>query len=177
MRTLEDVETWRGMKVVDADGDKVGTVGEIYLDRQTGEPEWMAVRTGLFGTKLSFVPIEGAEVAGDRELRVPYQKEQIKNAPKVEADGELEPEEERKLYEHYGRSDYGEWQGDDRTTAMGLADERAGRFGRPGDAGPTPGAEADLPGAADEPRIVGVRLRRVIVIAEGPVDEEPVGPA
>jgi hypothetical protein len=137
----------------------------------------MAVRTGLFGTKLSFVPIEGAEVAGDRELRVPYQKEQIKNAPKVEADGELEPEEERKLYEHYGRSDYGEWQGDDRTTAMGLADERAGRFGRPGDAAPTPDAEADVPGAADEPRIVGVRLRRVIVIAEGPVDEEPVGPA
>ena len=161
------------MKVLDPDGDKVGTVEEIYLDRQTGEPEWLAVSTGLFGTKLSFVPIEGAEVAGDRELRVRYQKEQIKKAPKVEADGELEPEEERKLYEHYGRSDYGEWRGEDRTAAMGLPEERAGRFGRPGDAGPTPGTEADADGSADEPPIVGVRLRRVIVIAAGPADDEP----
>jgi sporulation protein YlmC with PRC-barrel domain len=167
MRTLEDVETWRGMKVVDADGDKVGTVGEIYLDRQTGEPEWMAVRTGLFGTKLSFVPIEGAEVAGDRELRVPYQKEQIKNAPKVEADGELEPEEERKLYEHYGRSDYGEWQGEDQTTALDRPTEAAAADDRAGDAAAAEGAPA--PGD-DVPVVVGVRLRRYVVVAEPPPD-------
>src|SRR5439155_2797405 len=57
MKTLEDVQTWRGMKVVDADGDKIGTIEDIYLDRQTGEPEWATVKTGIFGRKVSFVPI------------------------------------------------------------------------------------------------------------------------
>src|SRR3954449_8051311 len=102
MKTLEDVQTWRGMTMVDPDGDKIGTIEDIFLDRQTGEPEWAAVKTGLFGLKSSFVPIRDAEVIGENEVRVPYQKEQIKDAPRVD-DGELTPEEERRLWEHYGR--------------------------------------------------------------------------
>jgi sporulation protein YlmC with PRC-barrel domain len=147
MRTLEDVQTWRGMKMVDPDGDKIGTIDEIYLDRQTGEPEWATVKTGLFGAKSSFVPIREAEVAGDDEIRVPFQKEQVKDAPNIEADGQLSPEEEQRLYEHYGRSDYGEWRGEDRTASLDLPEEREGRFERP-----------------EEPGVVGVRLRRVVVV-------------
>jgi hypothetical protein len=51
MQTLQDVQTWRGMKMVDADGDKIGAIEDILLDRQTGEPAWAAVKTGLFGLK------------------------------------------------------------------------------------------------------------------------------
>jgi sporulation protein YlmC with PRC-barrel domain len=155
--TVQDVKTWRGMKMVDADGDKIGTIEDIYFDRQTGEPEWATVRTGLLGTRVSFVPIAEAEVAGDREVRVPFQKEQVKDAPNIEADGELSPEEERQLYEHYGRGDYGDWQGEDRTLALDLPDnaEQRGRFERSG-------------GGGDEPPIVGVRLRRLIVVAVPP---------
>jgi sporulation protein YlmC with PRC-barrel domain len=156
MRTLEDVKTWRGMTMVDADGDKIGTIEDIYLDRQTGEPEWASVKTGLFGLKSSFVPIRGAEVAGDNQVRVPFQKDQVKDAPKVDADGDLSPEEERQLYEYYGRSDYDEWQGDDRTAALGLPADREGRFQRPG--------EADAQSGGDTPPIVGVRLRRYVVV-------------
>lgn len=36
----------------------------------------------------------------------------MKNAPRVEADGELSADEERQLYEHDGSSDYGDWQGE-----------------------------------------------------------------
>jgi sporulation protein YlmC with PRC-barrel domain len=159
MRTLEDVKTWRGMTMVDADGDKIGTIQDIYLDRQTGEPEWASVKTGLFGLKSSFVPIREAEPIGENQVRVPFQKEQVKDAPKVDADGELSPDEERRLYEYYGRSDYDEWQGDDRTTALGLPADREARFQRPGEAG------------MDTPPVVGVRLRRYVIITGGPGDE------
>src|ERR687893_1422495 len=111
MQTLEDVQTWRGMKMVDADGDKIGTIEDILLDRQTGEPEWAAVKTGLFGRKHTLVPIRDAEVTDDDTVRVPVDKEQVKEAPRIDPDGELSPDEERRLWEHYGMSDYEEWQG------------------------------------------------------------------
>lgn len=68
MRTLDEVTSWRGMTMVDADGNKIGTIEDIYLDRQTGEPEWAAVKTGLFGTKHSFVPIADAEPTGENQI-------------------------------------------------------------------------------------------------------------
>ena len=164
MQTVQDVQTWRGMKVVDADGDKVGTIEDVFLDRQTGEPEWATVKTGLFGLKSSFVPIRDAEVIGDNEVRVPFQKEQIKDAPRVD-DEELSPEEERRLWEHYCRNDYDEWQGEDRTTGLAGLEDRTAALDLPADrrdGGPQSGdGDQDRDGA---PVIVGVRLRRVVMI-------------
>ena len=116
MATLQDIETWRGRTLVDSDGDKIGKIEDVYLDRSSGEPEWVAVKTGIFGSNVSFVPIHDASPAGD-DLRVAYSKDQVKDAPNVDPDGELSPEEERTLYSHYGRGDYDEWTGDseDRT--------------------------------------------------------------
>ncbi len=100
------VAEWRGRNAVDSDGDKIGKVDEIYMDTQTGKPEWLAVKTGLFGSKVSFVPIaEASESSGD--VRLPYDKEQVKEAPTAEADGELSQKEEAALYRHYGL-DYSE---------------------------------------------------------------------
>jgi len=62
MATLQETQTWKGRKVVDADGDKIGTIEEIFLDRHTGEPAWATVKTGLFGLKSSFVPLAGAQL-------------------------------------------------------------------------------------------------------------------
>jgi uncharacterized protein (TIGR02271 family) len=95
----------RGQDVYDRDGDKIGTIEEIYLDAQTGEPEWALVNTGMFGTKSSFVPLQQADEDGET-LRVPYEKSQVKDAPSMDPDGELSPEEESALYAHYGL-DYG----------------------------------------------------------------------
>jgi sporulation protein YlmC with PRC-barrel domain len=158
VQTLQDVQTWRGMKMVDADGDKIGTIEDILLDRHTGEPAWAAVKTGLFGHKHTLVPIRDAERAGDDEVRVPLQKEQVKDAPKIDPDDELSPDEERQLWEHYGLADYDEWQGDDQTRALALPDEDEDRARQePGDV---------------TPAIVGVRLRRVVVIVPAG-DSEP----
>jgi uncharacterized protein (TIGR02271 family) len=83
-----------------ADG-KLGTVGEVYLDDETGRPEWATVRTGMFGTKESFVPLADADLSGD-DLRLPYDKDKVKHAPQIDTDGHLSPTEEAELYRYYG---------------------------------------------------------------------------
>jgi uncharacterized protein (TIGR02271 family) len=94
---------------LDNDGDKIGNIDEIYLDAETNEPEWAVVSTGLFGNKQSFVPIGDASASGDG-VRVPFEKAQVKDAPRIDPDGRLSQEEERQLYQHYGR-DYAEFSG------------------------------------------------------------------
>jgi uncharacterized protein (TIGR02271 family) len=115
MPTITEVQSWKGLTVHGPDGDKIGKVEDVYLDRSSGEPEWIAVTTGLFGTNVSFAPIEGATQAEDG-VRLQFDKATVKDAPNVEADGELSEDEERRLYEHYGRG-Y-DWSGEDRTTDM-----------------------------------------------------------
>ena len=110
MPTIEDIQTWRGGEAIGADGEKLGTIEDIYLDRDTGDPEWVALRTGMFGTKLSFAPLAQGRRDGDA-IVLPYDKGQIKDAPRVDADGQLSQEEEAVLYRHYGL-DYSEARSD-----------------------------------------------------------------
>jgi stress response protein YsnF len=101
---LPDIETvldWRGRTVVDREGEKIGKFDEIYLDEETSRPEWAAVTTGLFGRKQTFVPLGEAQLAGD-DVQVPFDQEQVKNAPSVDPEDELSQDEEERLYEHYG---------------------------------------------------------------------------
>src|SRR5690349_1299870 len=98
MTQMTQAYDWRGRQLVDTDGDKVGTIEELFHDQDTEQPEWAAVRTGLFGTRLSFVPIESAQPDGE-QVRVPFSKSQIKDAPKIDdADGQLSQQEEAELY-------------------------------------------------------------------------------
>lgn len=89
-----------GRKLRTSDGDKVGTIGQVYLDDHNGRPEWVTVNTGLFGTNESFVPLAEATLT-DQELVVPYTKSQIKDAPNVDESSHLSEAEERDLYAHY----------------------------------------------------------------------------
>ena len=95
-----------GADVIDADGNKIGTASEVFLDDQSGNPEWVTVKTGLFGTKETFVPIRDADLTGDG-LRVPVSKDAVKDAPKIDSDGHLSPDEEQELYRYYGMSGTG----------------------------------------------------------------------
>ena len=82
-------------------GDKIGSIGQIYVDDSTGEPSWVTVRTGLFGMSESFVPLEGATDNG-KDIMVTYDKDTVKDAPRIDADRQLSPDEEETLYAHYG---------------------------------------------------------------------------
>jgi uncharacterized protein (TIGR02271 family) len=142
-----DLLQQRGQDLYDTDGEKIGKLEEIYLDAQSGEPEWALVNTGMFGTKSSFVPLQGASQDGDT-LRVPYDKAQVKDAPKVDPDGELSQEQEAELYRHYGL-DYSESRSD-----SGLPEGGAGSTGRTdtssrGDAAGTVGHDTSGPTTDD----------------------------
>jgi uncharacterized protein (TIGR02271 family) len=99
--TTEKVRDIVGATVYGSDGEKIGKVGQVYLDDATGQPEWVSVNTGLFGTSESFVPLADARITGDR-IEVGYPKSQVKDAPRVDADEHLSEEEEEMLYRHYG---------------------------------------------------------------------------
>jgi uncharacterized protein (TIGR02271 family) len=92
---------FRGRTVLDSQGEKIGKIDELYYDQEGGQPEWALVNTGLFGTKKTFVPIKGASPTGE-DVRVAVTKDQVKDAPRVDADQQLSEQEERQLFEHYG---------------------------------------------------------------------------
>ncbi len=119
--TNQDVLALRGQDLYGSDGEKLGTIEEIYLDTDTDQPEWALVATGMFGTKQSFVPVSGLSREGGNAT-VPYDKATVKDAPKVDPDGRLSEEEEAELYRHYGR-DYGSAG----TTSTGDDRDRGGR--------------------------------------------------
>ena len=99
----------------------VGTIESIYVDDQTGEPEWALVNTGLFGTKSSFVPLAQANASGD-QVQVPYQKQLVKDAPRMDPDGHLSEAEEQQLWRHYGL-DYDTTDGQTTDDAMTRSEE------------------------------------------------------
>jgi uncharacterized protein (TIGR02271 family) len=130
--SIDTVQSWQGRTMVDPAGDKLGTIDAIYLDDETGQPEWATVASGLFSAKAAFVPLAQAQAMGD-SVQVPYDKQQVTDAPSMEADGSLSQDEEAQLYRHYGldysehRSDSGLAAGTDRDAD---ADTDHGTVGR-----------------------------------------------
>jgi uncharacterized protein (TIGR02271 family) len=101
MPDLDTVRSWEARTLVDRDGTRIGPIHAIYLDDRTGEPEWALVTTGLFGTKASFVPLAQATQTDD-DVRVPYDKQLVKDAPRIDPDQHLSEAQERQLWRHYG---------------------------------------------------------------------------
>ena len=121
MISTSNVNDIIGADVVDPDNDKVGKVGQVYLDSETNEPTWVSVKTGLFGMSETLVPIDDASWT-DGVLRLAVDKARVKDAPRVEADQELSPEEQDRLYEYYHRGStggYGSTTGDFNETGSG----------------------------------------------------------
>src|SRR5690348_1159816 len=107
MFTQEEIQNLTGATAYDQAGKKVGQVATVYQDQATGEPEWLTVKTGLFGMKETFVPLALAQVRGAGEVGLAADKDTITSAPKIDPDGELSRAEEEQLYSYYGQR-YGE---------------------------------------------------------------------
>jgi len=133
MPPMNEVLEWRGQTMVGSGGDKIGKIKEIYLDHETEQPEWALVHTGMFGSQATFVPIADASTDDDK-VRVPFEKAQVKDAPKMEPGGELSQQDEAALYSHYGL-DYNDSRSDSGLPAGGTNGDTAsgGTRGRVGD--------------------------------------------
>lgn len=101
-----------GAPVLGPNNEKIGTVGQIFVDPASGRPNWMTVRTGSIRMSESFVPLDPADGAdwadaangGDERVRISYDKDFITSAPRVGADGAPSESEEDELNRYYGIS-------------------------------------------------------------------------
>jgi uncharacterized protein (TIGR02271 family) len=98
--TIQELEALRGSPVYSQDEERIGTVEQVFLDRDTDEPEWIGIGTGFLRTKRVLVPIRGATPAEDG-VRVPFDKEHVKGSPDVDED-QISQATEQELYGYYG---------------------------------------------------------------------------
>jgi hypothetical protein len=106
MIATPDIDRIIGSEAVDTDGDKIGKVSQVYIDAETERPTWASVKTGLFGMSETLVPLDNA--SWDRDvLHVGVDKARVKDAPRVDPDAEISPEEQQRLYSYYGLSGSG----------------------------------------------------------------------
>ncbi len=176
--------------VVDVEGRKIGKVGTVYLSDESRQPEWVTVRTGLFGQKESFVPLQGAHMESDG-VHVSVSKDQVSNAPRTDTDTDLTGEESAELYSHYNlpspRAAMPEETGPPETTETAETAETTGERGRSADTGmPRSRAEGEsmtrseerLHASTENVETGRVRLRKYVVTEEQqmtvPVSHEEV---
>src|SRR4051812_8311807 len=98
---ISDPREMSGAEVTGRQGEKLGKVENVYLDNETQRPEWASVKTGLFGSHVSLVPLATANYQGG-ELQLPYSKDDVQNAPHHDPGQELPVEDEKHLFDHYG---------------------------------------------------------------------------
>jgi hypothetical protein len=97
----EATHRWKGRTLVDLDGDPLGSIEVIYLDKDTNQPEWALLEAGAVGPARTFIPLISASEEGDT-VRVPFARILVEGAPGMAADLELSEDQEGELYRHYG---------------------------------------------------------------------------
>lgn len=109
--TAAQVAALLGRQVCDADGARIGRIGQVYLDDDTTRPAWISVDTGLVATAETYVALHGARLEGE-QLRLPVLADAVKAAPVVRADqGRLSEESRQQLADHYGIPATAVWDG------------------------------------------------------------------
>jgi uncharacterized protein (TIGR02271 family) len=169
MTTSEELQRMEGQTAVDVNGAKLGKVGQIYLDDRTGQPLWVTITTGMFGTKQSFAPLYGSRSDGG-DLQLAVTKDMVTDAPGIEADGHIEDSENEALYSYYDGYLGGTAQGQGQGYAGDTRDDLAGRDGIQGQdtSGPaTDGAmtrsEERLHVGTEQTEAGRARLRKYVV--------------
>ena len=101
MFPAENLRDWRGKKIIDVDGGKIGDMEAVYVDTASDEPAFVTVRVGMIGRhRLVFVPVAGATVTPDT-VRVRFDKKLVQTAPSIDTDGELAADAEPEVFAHY----------------------------------------------------------------------------
>ena len=102
MTNAVNPDVYIGRNAVDPQGNKIGSVGQVYLNDQTGQPDWITVNTGLFGMKENFAPLAGSSFNGD-DLVLPFDKDVVKDSPDIADASHLDADEQQSLYAYYQR--------------------------------------------------------------------------
>ena len=101
MTTPQDPQDYIRRIAVDAEGNRIGKITKVYHDDQTGQPLWVLVETGLFGTRQSFAPVHGSRFDGEQLLALAVSKDQVKEAPNIDSDAHVSESEQDALRQYY----------------------------------------------------------------------------
>jgi len=101
MADYNRIEDLANATAYDVDGDKIGSVKDVYVNDNTGQPDFVSVGHGLFGAGDSIVPLRGHNLR-DGELHLAFPKDRIKDAPDLDENGHLTNEDQQAFYRHYG---------------------------------------------------------------------------
>jgi len=97
----QDLSAWRGKDIYDRDGERIGKLEDVYFDIETDQAQFGTVKEGFIDKHLTFVPLTAVTVGPD-SIQVDVTKQQVKDAPNMEHEGELlTQEDESLLYHHY----------------------------------------------------------------------------
>jgi uncharacterized protein (TIGR02271 family) len=113
---------FEGYQIYDRHYEKVGKVDDLFVD-ENDAPEYIGVKTGLFGGPSTLIPMDIVRVNDIRQLvEVASDKETIKDAPSFGDDAEITAGFEERVYAHFGarreppptnRGGYGDYHGED----------------------------------------------------------------
>ena len=108
----DDYQGWIGRSALDTIGEKLGKIDNFYFDGDHATPTWVTIHTGLFGRHVTFAPLAGSRADG-HDLRLAFGKAKIKDAPRIDPDSDLSPDDEAQLRDHYrtGPSETGQGDG------------------------------------------------------------------
>jgi sporulation protein YlmC with PRC-barrel domain len=101
-----EVRDWHELDVFSSDGQPVGKLIDVYVNNESGEPEFLLVASGFLHNRLHLAPAEGATRSEDEKVTLAVTKAAVDAAPHIAADGDLSPDEERRLYDHYDMGEY-----------------------------------------------------------------------
>lgn len=101
MSAPQSPQVYLNRTAVDPQGNKIGSVGQVYLDDRSGEANWITVNTGLFGMKENFAPLFGASLRGEDELVLPFDKDVVKDSPDIADASHLSIAEQEQLHSYY----------------------------------------------------------------------------
>ena len=101
MTTSQDPRDYVRRVAVDAEGNRIGKITKVYHDDQTGQPLWILVETGLFGTRQSFAPVHGSRFDGEQLVVLAVSKDQVKDAPDIDENAHISQSEQDALRQYY----------------------------------------------------------------------------
>ena len=108
LRLEEPWQDIRGLEVYDANGEQIGSVEDLYVDRDSSLPRFLEVSAGGFlgiGKKHFLIPIEEvSREMGEDRVTVNQPRDKVVESPDFDPDDVANPDVQRAIYAYYGHT-------------------------------------------------------------------------
>ncbi len=101
----QDLSAWSGRALIDRDGERIGTLEDVYFDIETDQPQFGTVKEGFLDRHYTFVPLVAVTIAPN-SLQVAVTKQQVRDAPNMEHEGEALTQADESMLYHYYQLNY-----------------------------------------------------------------------